>query len=261
MSKKIKHYVGKVNGPFVKKGEIYKKNPMNIAIDSTIMGTLKLEQYPETYEPVYEEEVLPGIVSFKASGGRIFPFNEENISYEEYVESYTNCRDITIHTISVDGVEWSVGEKVHILGSKEYTIDSFKWTNVPLIDNEFKWSVCLRSGGWDWVRELKKAPIRKPFITLKDENGKYVDLFEGDKYWYVFTEDFEIMSFEIQKSSVIPYDVSFPTKAAAEKYVFDNKPFYPRGVVDPIFNARLETYDKHVDRIEEFKNKHNVKLK
>ena len=243
MSKKIKHYVGKVNGPFVKKGEIYKKNPMNIAIDSTIMGTLKLEQYPETYEPVYEEEVLPGIV------------------YEEYVEAYMNLRDITIHTISVNGVEWSVGEKVtnktevykHVIKSFEYKVrpDKIKGENKT-------WLVYYSDViGWDDISDLRKIPLRKPIITLKDENGKNVDLFEGDKYWFVFTEDLEIMAFEIQKSSVVTYDTFFPTKAAAEKYVYDNKPFYPRGLVEPLIvglNYSFISKDS-LDKLESFKAK------
>lgn len=130
------------------------------------------------WQEIKESAVPPGIISFLNTIGTECS-RPSSISYESWVRGHLfNDPKSTIHTILVDGVEWSVGEKVKIQ-NETHIIDSFNWSEWGK-DLEVKTQVNNY-----WLSHIEKLPVRKPICTLKDENGKDVEIFEGDKVWYV----------------------------------------------------------------------------
>lgn len=75
-------------------------------------------------------EVPPGIVAFKTYTGKIDVFQNAFIPYEMFVTEH--LKDVlpvsTIHTIQVDGKQFSVDEWV-IFKSRQEQIEEFKWNN------------------------------------------------------------------------------------------------------------------------------------
>ena len=77
-----------------------------------------------TNEKSMKEEVPPGIVAFMQDDGKLNQQNP-NAIYREWV--YANiAEESAIHTISVDGKEWSVGDSFWF-GGPVHKIESFKY--------------------------------------------------------------------------------------------------------------------------------------
>jgi hypothetical protein len=191
--------------------------------------------------------IPPGVKIFTNKGGSLWYYDPYK-TYENWVKYHLDMKHI-IHTISVNGTEWSVDEWYNHGGKEHYQIKAFYW------DADRGWRIETVDESYCYLLEaLKmnkgKLPPPIPICQLPDENGNMVDMFLNDPYWLVNPN-----TYEIHKVSISPCinPNGFTTKAAAEKYVFDKQPFYPRGLVEPVMGW-LE--NPLADNLKAFKEKH-----
>jgi len=255
MSKTISHYVARFDMPGWKKGE-------------KVIGNAIAATFPDVFAPVYKETPIipPGVVKMIYPTGIISNFDESfTATYKDAVE-YNLGLGAKYHTISVNGTEYSVGDWVKNQ-LQRLKIKSFSWTEC--LDGSFEWRAnyeesaeTIGSDPWDRVSILTKLPTRTPICQLSDENGNMVDGFDGQTAWVV-QDNWKIFECLLhQDNAGRVHRNFFATKAAAEKYVFDNKSFYPRGLVEPLIQAwnSMGFSPLHVgeafDNLEAFKEKH-----
>src|SRR6185312_4478887 len=246
MTKQISHYVARFDIPGYPKGYHVSDN----------LGM----KFPDVFEPVYKEDpvVPPGILSFIDKNGSPSSIYKdiEKTNPEFYKRWILRHQDDSVLTISVRGTEWTCGEKTN-----RGEIEKFYWDY-----DQGLWKVAIKNPVNDfyyWLHDLRKLPTRTPICQLPDENGKIVDMYEGDTSYWVFLENFKIGKDIIQNrwgtSDAFKH---FATRAAAEKYVFDNQPFYPRGFVEAVIQARNSMdysqlrVSKAIDNLEAFKETH-----
>jgi hypothetical protein len=204
------------------------------------------------WELIEEEPVIPpGIIRFKWTDGTIVTYSKSFLNYNNWVKAHLNT-DNSIYTIKQDGVIWDVGDK---LGEDE-TILEFQWD-----ENRQDWKVGYRKdhiyghtdssfcGGY--LKILIKN-MRKPVCQLPNENGKIVNMFEGDKYWFVTNDNWKIEKATIStlKYIVYPKDLCYATETAAEKYVYENKPVIPLALAEKLWNY---VPNRYADVKQEFK--------
>lgn len=115
-----------------------------------------------------QQQVPPGIVAFKKDGTiRHKHPTSEGFPYDEWVRYMLESETGTIHTISVDGIEYSVGETVLYDGDShdfEVKITSFKWANGM-------WMIYHRSGNCIARYLTKLAPP-----SLLDRSGSQLGM-------------------------------------------------------------------------------------
>jgi hypothetical protein len=111
-----------------------------------------------------------------------------------------------------DGEIFAINDVVELApnGYIKHTIVAFKSEGGKL---KVMYDIIPPNGTWNWLEDIKhsKTPI------FRTEDG--VDVFEGDKYWFVDA------SFEIIKATCIVGGCKHPfsTEEAAKKYVLNNK--------------------------------------
>jgi len=246
MSKTISHYVARFDMPGYKKGE--QAHPE------------LCKRFPDVFEPVYKEDPVmpPGILSFIDKNGSPSSIYKdiEKTNPEFYKRWILRHQDDSVLTISVKGTEWSVGEVVQapsFLGSTKLKIKKFIYS--PNV-----WLVEFDNGCSCYVANLVKLPTRTPICQLPDENGKMVGIYSGP-YWYVNTITWKITKDSLRESdklNAVGLCMSFATLAAAEKYVFDKQPFYPRRDVELIMDYYEAIYGctHPISNLKAFKEKH-----
>lgn len=119
-----------------------------------------------TNEQAGKEEVPPGIVAFKQKSGRVDRIDTDN--YRRWVSDYLNDPEPTIHTISVDGKEWSVGEWIIFRGRQEQII-SFEFSE------GHQWKVKLKAFDDDLrfaIQAISKLPT-PPQQARESESALY----------------------------------------------------------------------------------------
>ena len=91
-------------------------------------------------------------------------------------------------------------------------------------------------------------------ITLPDEDGNFIKINDGNHFFFI-GDDFEInetllyIGTDLEELfSLNEEGMAFATQAAAEKYVDDNKPVVPRGIVQNL----LKSCDKLMDACAEY---------
>lgn len=204
------------------------------------------------WEEVKEAVIPPGIlVMYNDHVQTTFKsiINKTTHTYEDWYECFNNM-GYNPHTILVDGVEWSVGDWYHFSNGDDHQIRSFEW---------------LESAGWKiksdlfhtYLNQCKpsgsvpilKGKFRKPICQLPDENGKMVDMFEGDMMYTVF-HNWSIVPDRVKSDSSFSHHVNgricFATKAAAERYIYNHKPVYPAGLVEPLVENYFLQYNMKV---------------
>jgi hypothetical protein len=261
MSKIISHYIAKYDMPFYDKG---KKVNVDSCVQFKEQEKMYAKDFPDAFEPVYKESIIvpPGIKAFRDYNGNIIHQGDYGyICYNDWVELHFTEGTFpasTIYTISVNGVEWSVGDWYHHCDNRNHQIKSFEWRGTT-------WKFNTEEGLNTYIykdivlgENIFKGKYRKPICQLPDENGKMVDMFEGDISYWVHDESFEITEVKIRKDHVgSNYSRWYATKAAAEKYVRDNKPVYPAGLVEPLFylSSTNQEYSYRIDNLKSFRDK------
>lgn len=253
MTKQISHYIARFDMPGWKKGE-------------KVIGNAIAATFPDVFEPVYKETPIipPGIVKFRTHYGTVI--YHKDIPYDTWVRGNLSNEASSasiIHTISANGMEWTCEEKVK-MGYDTFLIEGFEWN-----ESGDAWAVRLKDldeddkvqPGLIWIGNITKFPI--PICQLPDENGNMVDMYEGDTSYWVFLENFKIgKDLILDKWGTSYMFKHFATLAAAEKYVLDNQPFYPRGLVEAVIQARNSMdysqlrVSEAIDNLEAFKETH-----
>ena len=214
------------------------------------------------WEEIKKLIIPPGIIAFIDRNGTIRKVNTSDYSLWVHGEFFLGS---IIHTISVNGAEWSVGDWYHHCDNRNHQIESFEWRGTT-------WKFNTEEGLNTYMykdivlgENIFKGKYRKHICQLPDENGKMVDMFEGDITWYVKL-DWEISCWKMNNSyNKDNLNRMFSTKEAAEKYVRDNKPVIPLGgkIEEFIYNWEtnhvVPTYDLY-KYLKSFKDKLDKKL-
>jgi len=214
-----------------------------------------IENYPEFWEEVKEKEYT--ILSFINSSGDLFNIDENGgYRYKTWSENVTSlslekCLDgqsLKIHSVrrEKDGEIFTLGDKVFFPSDR----DNIKEIEAITINNAFISKLSVSVGGIEkWgMNNLRKAPIRKPILITEDG----VEIFEGDKCWYV-NSDFlygkifmDAENHEERKS----HCKFFSTLEKAEEYIKWNKPMYSLNDVNnaTFGNHEVIEYLQELDR-------------
>lgn len=127
--------------------------------------------------------------------------------------------------------------------------DNFQWTDELV---------------WEFTVDLKRKQTNDPIQTrmelfkiskskkplFKTEDG--VDIFQGDKHWYV-GDDMMKVCFICSADSAVPFGLkTFSTKTAAEDYILRNKPIFSVNDIlgnipirDEVFTSQIN-FEKYV---------------
>lgn len=131
------------------------------------------------------QSVPPGIIAFNLHGNIYtlkdcnYPGSNEDIDYEEWAEANLYKPPIAaIHTIEVNGQQFSVGEKYYEPTYKEECeVESFHW----IADS---WTARFTNKGWWPVERLSKLPSPTPVEPVKagGEEKKWTDTDMENEY-------------------------------------------------------------------------------
>jgi hypothetical protein len=206
-----------------------------------------------------EEVPPPGIKEFTDNSGYISSYGDE--WEKNYPSAYMAWakerirRGYKITKIQASGNTWTVNEEI-ILWGDTHIITGFEWLSYGE-----KWLVNTNKGQRYYLKDASKLPSKpKPVVTLFG-----VQLFEGDSYWFVdrsfkIHEEKDLNSKDEFSNSCL--ERCFPSLALAEQYVRNNQPYYPKGLVDALFQVYgwqswgdVPASNKVIDAIKNFKPK------
>lgn len=239
-------YRAKLDMPGYKKGILYEFEDLKYYIDA--------------FEEVKDTIIHPGVVKMYNDYEKSTFSSIHKHTYEEWYETF-NAMGYKPFTILVDGVEWSVGDWYSHDHRNNFQIKSFEW--IPTYRNIDGWWKIGTTDGKNCnltmnVVQLSifKGKSPKPICQLPDENGKMVDIYPGI-YWYVNQRTWVIDFDTIGEADELNDGICkpFATKAAAKKYVKDNKPVYPAGLVEPLFfHFGSQEYSYRIDNLKSFRD-------
>lgn len=201
-----------------------------------------------TYAPEEGKDIPPpGIISMKDKNGHVTYFEScTRHTYANWHECFTVLGYLP-HSISVEGVTFSVGEEVQ-WGSlnRKWVIERFQFDKDKK-EWRVKFATQFTSVAVGTLRKLPPQEERKAVCQLPDETGKMIDMFEGDRYWFIPFETWKIISKPICKGQGVFPQLSFATEAAAIKYVKETKGVYPESLVEELVtnSSRMRALISH----------------
>lgn len=194
--------------------EVRDHNTYDLKIDGKIEQPLyedEVENNPEFWQEVTEKDKDYEILSLISPTSTVI----KNITNENCIKSLIN-QSFSIHSVKrvSDGEVFTVGDSI----TSPYFFPLGEVRKIEGFDiNRKDGHIVEQSGGWSPLNGLKKA---KP-ILFKTEEG--VNIFEGDKYWWV-TKNNEIYTATAKRYSGNPENKQFSKKEAAEEYILMNAP-------------------------------------
>lgn len=191
-------------------------------IDKLITGVDPIMQTMQEWKASHTPEVKRDweIVSFKGGNGGLIERNVDGTFATHRVQESHILRnpENTIHSVRrlSDNEVFSVGDELCDLGMSQN--DRHKISNIYPING----TIALGFGddGAIIIQAAKKTKRTKLFTT---EDGK--DIFEGDKYWYVSTPNFERCEEKVAHGTGHDRNYKrFSNGEKAKEYVTLNKP-------------------------------------
>jgi len=200
------------------------------------------ENYPEFWELVVEKDYE--ILSLKSIHSTTV------IDYKNGGGSYTKGGFETIYKSKNKWIESFLASKVWIIYSVKRLSDSKIFTIGDYI-NIHSNNPCCEKGtivDFSFITDINNiSHVKQPLFTTEDG----VDIFKGDKVYYIETDDtpensFKVNEYTIQYSGRFLSDNtlhSFSTKEKAEEYILLNKPVLSLKEVNDIINhkCRIKT--------------------
>lgn len=170
------------------------------------------ESYPEFWEQVVEKDYQILSVLIMRSNKhqqRIVTIDDS----EDYITSLINCEGNSIYSIKrlSDGQVFTIGD-----GIDGITFVNEKIKQITLD----KYAIIILDCGFFHTTLKSAKKIKKPLFKTEDS----VDIFEGDKYWKVVNETFQLFKMGAASKNESLRSKVFSTKKAAEEYIFMNKP-------------------------------------
>ena len=164
---------------------------------------------------------------------------------EDYTISLLSCNGNKIHSVKrlSDGEIFTIGDKVNMFNGIAI-ITSFR----ILPNNEFVIDFDNKCSGIG-IKNITKA--KTPLFTTEDG----VDIFEGDTYYKVVNESFQLLIMERASKGESLRSKVFSTKEKAEEYILLNKPCLSLKDVASIYPGINKSHpDKPSSQSERLKN-------
>lgn len=176
--------------------------------NNKLVGTFhRIKQAPLEYQILsYIKKGSPKCITTKKRGG---------IHHHEFwrIRSVKRLSDGEVFTIG-DTIDFDGIKKARLLEIEFETAPKDKGTGKLCFVND-----CINLGKWWSINELTKVKT----LILSTEDG--VDIYVGDRFWFIERYDYTIFNAEaISSIGKSPSTKYFSTEEAAQKYVLKNKP-------------------------------------